>query len=548
MLRELRIKDFAIIDELAVSFERGLNVLTGETGAGKSIIVDALGLALGEKAYAEMVKTGKESAVVEAYFEGEKSPALDDLGIPQEEGIILRRVLFSSGKSRAYINDNMVNVQTLHSAGGNLVDIHGQHEHQSLLDPRNQLRILDNAAGLAPEKERFAALFEEVRAMRERLKALKDAQRERAQGQDLLSFQAREIEASGLSPGEEESLLEERKILSNLTRLREFMEQAYTLLYGGEGSASETLSKAKAALEDIAAIDHEASEPLSLLSSAMPLVEEAAMFVRAGRERYEMDPERLGRVEERIELIRKLKKKYGETIEEILGYGERAQEELDALSHFEESAAELEQALIEKERGLLEKAMALSEKRKKAAREAELSVGATLKSLAMPNAVFGIEIRETEPGPEGVDRAEFVFTANPGEALKPLSKTASGGELSRLMLAIKGAMKEREIPVLVFDEVDAGIGGRTAANVASRLREISRTHQVLCITHLPQIASAADAHFSVLKKEKKDGVKVILKKVDGAEREEEIARMLGGKLTGVSLKHAKELIQGSLNL
>ncbi|MDA8169475.1 MAG: DNA repair protein RecN [Nitrospiraceae bacterium] len=545
MLRELRIRNFAIIGELPVQFDRGLTVLTGETGAGKSIIVDALGVALGGRAYSEMIKTGSDSAVVEVFFECGPHPLLDRLGIEQDGGIIFRRIISSaSGKNRAYINNTLVSAQTLSEAGKDLVDIHGQHEHQGLLSPQNQLLILDQSAGIQLEKERFSAFFGEVKAIEERLEALKESLRERARTRDLLSFQAEEILAAELSPGEEEKLAAEKKMLCGMARLKELAESVYMLLYGSEGAVSEGLSKARAALGEMASIDMNAREPLQMLESASPLIEEAVRYVRSAREDYELDPERLNHVEERLELIGKLRKKYGASIEEILGFLENAQAELKKLDSIEEDSAALEKEFSQKKAKLLDAALALSKKREKAAAEAEKAVTSILKGLALENAEFRIELaRAEQPGPDGMDRTEFLFNANPGEGLKPLAKVASGGELSRLMLAIKSAMRGQDVPVLIFDEVDAGIGGKAAVNVAARLRELAKTHQVLCISHLPQIASAGDNHLLVEKTLAKNGTSVSIRRLAAGEREEEIARMLGGKITGASIKHARELIE-----
>jgi len=556
MLRELRIKDFAIIEDLSIEFEPGLNVLTGETGAGKSIIVDALGVALGERAYTEMIRTGAQAAVIEALFDFEKKAGslFHNMGIEGGEEIILRRVVSGSGKSRAYINGAMVTTQALLEAGRCLVDIHGQHEHQSLLAPRNQLFLLDEFAGTVPERERFAALFEEVSSIRSKLNALAQRRRERAQREDLLSFQAKEIDAANLREGEEEQLEEERKILSNLSKLKELIEHIHSLLYGDEDASLIRLKKARAALTEMSGIDSSAGEPLSLLDSSIPLIEEAAMLVRSGRDRYEMEPGRLDNVIERLELIKSLKRKYGESVDEIIRFRERAEEELKALSGLEETGAQLEAQLKEKEENLKKSGKELSAKREKEARAAEKKIMSVLAELALEKADFKMDLKEAEGhggmGPDGMDRAEFLFTANPGEALKPLSKVASGGELSRVMLAIKSTLTINgagEVPVLIFDEVDAGIGGAAAENVSRKLKELARSGpQVLCITHLPQIASAADAHYAVEKDLKKDRVSVRVKRLKAREREEEIARMLAGKLTGVSLKHARELLERPL--
>ncbi|MDA8326998.1 MAG: DNA repair protein RecN [Nitrospiraceae bacterium] len=561
MLRELRIKNFAIIREISVSFSEGLTVLTGETGAGKSIIVDALGVALGGRASQEMIRTGSDSALVEVFFEGDppdgahrKNPSLlDGLGIGDSGfgGIIFRRIISAvPGKSRAYLNDSMTGVQTLSELGRDLVDIHGQHEHQSLLSPHNQMSMLDEAAGLAEERMQVGALYARTKEAGEKLARIRSDRQNTAQKQDLIAFQCREIESAGLAAGEDAALEEQRNILSHQARLRELMESAYSLLYQSEGAALEGLQKARAALNEAAAIDPGAGQTLEFIGQAMPLLEEAAMLLRSNRDRYEPDPQRLSEIEERLELIKRLKKKYGGSIEEALSFLERARSELDRMTSDGENESALEKEFHDLDAKLLAAAASLSAKRKKFAPGAEKVVSLALKDLALEKSQFRIELSRAETGPEGSDKVEFLFSANPGEGLKPLNKVASGGELSRLMLAIKSALRSRGVPVLVFDEVDAGIGGKTAWNVAQKLKELARGHQVLCVTHQPQLAGAADAHFAIEKEflPSDGGTSVIIRELKGGPRTEEIARMLSGKLSDASLKHAKELIERGLSL
>ena len=550
MIRELRIKDFAIIKDLEVCFSGGLTVLTGETGAGKSIIVDALGIALGGRASSGLIRSGCESATVQVYFETEDSPRLlEDLGIGSDSGgMVLRRVIStSSGRNRAFLNDTMIGVQTLSELGGDLVDIHGQHEHQSLLSPQSQLKMLDEAAGLAAERKLVTSLFGQVARAREKLSGISSGSEEKNRRRELLSFQAEEIGSASLIQGEDLKLEEEKNILLHLVRLRELMESSYALIYGADGSAIEGLSNAKKSLEEAASIDPGAGQPLEFISQALPFLEEAAMFLRSKKDSYEPDPDRLTHVEDRLEVIKKLKKKYGGTIEEAIRRMERAQSELAGLLEEGENAGKIEKELKEAETKLACAAEALSSKRKQFALEAEKAITRNMKELALEKARFMIEFSRCETVPGGADRIEFLFNANPGEELRPLHKVASGGELSRLMLAIKSALRSKGVPVLVFDEVDAGIGGKTAWNVAKKLKELAASHQVLCITHEPQIAGAADIHFIIEKEAVPDGTKVIITEVKGSARQEEVARMLGGKLTDASLRHAKELIERGLS-
>ena len=551
MLKELKIKNLAIIDNLTVRFDKGLNILSGETGAGKSIIVDALGLALGDRAQSDLIKSGEKEATVQAYFEIEDHNSFPDIGIDISEGLVLRRTLSFSGKSRAYINDSMVTLQTLSEIGKSLVDIHSQHEHQSLLTPEKQRMLLDSYGKLDTEKEKVASFFSEVQTLKTEYNELKEKIKERAHRLDLLKFQINEINTSTLKLGEKETLEDEKKILANMNKLIEWTETAYLLLYDSEGSCTERLSKVTAQLREISSIDNSMEDTLKLLESAKPLIEDASINLREYRDRYDFEPGRLETVEDRLELIKRLEKKYGDGIEAILKYKDDAEEELKGLEFSDERLAALEEELISKEKSLLEAAKILSEKRKKTAKKIEELIENILKELAIGKAEFRIDIRQ-ETGDDGkykisshgIDRIEFLFSANPGEPLKPLSKIISGGELSRVMLALKTILADVDnVPVLIFDEVDAGIGGKTAESVGRKLDMISEKHQLLCITHLPQIASFGDFHLKIEKTNKNNKVHVEVKELYGKERLDEIARMLSGKITEISLKHAGELLE-----
>lgn len=545
MLRELRIKNFTIIDDLSIRFEEGLTVLTGETGAGKSIVVDALGLALGERAQTEMIKSGKDEATVEAFFEAPENQMLGQMGLDSDNGIVIRRNISSSGKSRAYINDTMVNLQSLSDIGKSLVDMHSQHEHQSLLSADNQMALLDLYGKLQNEKSEVKELFSSVQALQKELAALTTNIKERAARIDLLNFQINEINAAGLKLGEKESLEEERKILANLAKLNELTDSAYKLLYESEGSCVEKLSSVVSKLKEMSLIDSAINETFNLLDSAMPLVEDSALSLRGFKEKYDIDPKRLDSIEERLEDISKLGKKYGGSITAVLKYEEDAEKELATLGSSDEKVGITEKELKEKEAVLLRAAAELSSKRKKVAEEVSKAVVKILKELALEKAEFKAEVKSAPLSADGFDAIEFMFSANPGEPVKSLSKVASGGELSRVMLAIKSILADVDkIPVLIFDEIDAGIGGRTAESVGLKLKNLGKTHQVICITHLPQIASAANLHLMTEKLQKKDSVSVKIKELSKDERKTEIARMLSGKITEVSLKHAGELLAG----
>jgi len=548
MLRQLGIKDFAIIDSLTIRFEPGFNVLTGETGAGKSIIVDALGLTLGERAQTDMIRTGKNETSIEAFLDIPAHPFLEKLGIPGNDGIILRRTLSSSGKSKAYINDTMVNVQTLLDLGRSLVDIHGQHEHQSLLSPDNQRAVLDAFGKLTNARTEVGELFHEVQSLTRELSLLKTDTREKQQRLDLLKFQINEIDSASLEMGETEKLSEERTILANLAKLNELTDSAYLLLYGGDGSSSEKLSSALSMLREVSRIDHGISEILHLLESAMPLVEDATASLRHYRDNYDVDPKRLEHIEDRLDFIKRLGRKYGEGIEAILRYRDEGVHELRQITLSDERIKELENELKGREKRLHDLAEHLSGMRRETSKKIERAVKGVLKELAMEKAEFVIDMKPVPLSSAGMDNIEFLLSANRGEAPKALSRIASGGELSRIMLALKGILAEVDrIPVLIFDEVDAGIGGRTAESIAMRLKTLGRRHQVLCITHLPQIAAMADHHLKVDKVSRKEGVCVKVNELSWEERVEEIARMLSGKVTEISLTHARELLGSEHN-
>jgi len=543
MLKELRIRNLAIIDDLTVRFEEGLNILTGETGAGKSIIVDSLSLALGSRAQSDFIRSGEKEAVIQAYFEMEEMQELSDLGIDTSEGLIIRRTLSSTGKSRSYINDIMVNLQSLAGVGRSLVDIHGQHEHQSLLSVDKHRDFLDAFGKLQEDRGRVQSLYKEVEILKKEETDLRQKIKERAQRIDLLKFQIHEIDASALKPGEKDDLTGKRQILSNVSKLLELAETAYSMLYSSEGACIEKLSSILTKVREMESIDHSVSDVLNILASALPLLEDASVALRGYRDRYDIEPDELSAIEDRLELIKRLEKKYGEGIEEIIGYRAGAEQELSGLELIEERLETLEEDLKKKEDMLHVTSLSLSEERKKAARTMEQLVKDEMHGLAFSNAEFLIDIREGPVSPYGIDRVEFLFSANQGEIPKPLVKIASGGELSRVMLALKSILADFDrIPVLIFDEVDAGIGGKTAERVGRKLRAISRKHQVICATHLPQIASRGDFHLKIEKTQRTGRVCVEVKELSETERLQEIARMLSGKITEVSLQHARELI------
>jgi len=565
MLLELRIKNFTIIDDLSINFQTGLNVLTGETGAGKSIIVDAIGLVLGDKASADMIKTGSKETSIEAYFDYKKHPLLNELNIDSDDGIIIRRNISAHGKGRAYINDTSVSLQTLAGIGECLIDIHGQHEHQGLLKKDNHLFFLDSFGGLTEKVASLHSLHSEAATLRNRMSELKERIRERGQRIEFLRFQINEIDSANLKAGEKEAIEDEMKILLNLSKLKESSETAYSLLYNSEGSCLEQMSNAASRIKDMLNFDPDAKELLDIVNSTLPQIEDAALLLRKFKDKYDIDPQRLTELDERLDLIKRLQRKYGEGIDEMLRYMDKAEEELKSLQYADEQQEAFELELNAKDKELKAMAEGLSEKRQATAKKMEKMVIAELHELGFQKAVFKIDMKRKEiVSASGIDDVEFLFSANPGETAKPLIKVASGGELSRIMLALKcieiqntedrGQKTDKKesltsgfcvsVPdkTLIFDEVDAGIGGITAQHVGKRLKAISNNYQALCITHLPQIAAMADNHLKVEKVMGKNEVKVSIEPLTGNKRQEELARMLSGTVTEVSLRHAEELL------
>lgn len=559
MLREIHIKNFSIIDNVHIEFGEGFNVLTGETGAGKSIIIDALSLALGERATGDFIRSGEKEAVVEAFFDVAPNVLdtptrtfLDDNGIDAEDGLILKRIVTDKGRSRAYINGSMVNVQNLSDVSRAIIDVHGQYEHQSLLSPEKQLDLLDVYGALIKERKAVEGLYDDLLELKRRISGLEQKEKDREHRIDMLDFQVKEIDAADLSPGEEDGLAEEEKILGSAARLAELANRTYDSLYSSDDSCIIAVSEVLSDLKEIADIDSRADDAVKALEEAIPLLEEAGYFLRDYKAGLDFEPGRLDQVQERLELIKKLARKYGESVQEILGFREKAVEELEGLCNSEEALGSLKEELKKAMAAYTKKAGALSKKRAKVAKKIEAEVVGQLRELSMPDTRFSVRMVLEDgddttdglrAGRSGIDIVDFLISPNVGEDLRPLSRTASGGELSRIMLALKVILaKGDKMPVLVFDEIDTGIGGKTAGTVGQKLKGLSSYHQVLCITHLPQIASYADEHVKIEKRTVKERTQVQINKINRDERTEEIARMLGGKITKTSLKHAEEML------
>jgi len=556
MLLELRIKNFAIIDELNLSFSKGFNILTGETGAGKSIILNGVHLLLGDKASEEWIRSSEEEASVEALFDisanpevkdriEEKAPHLQSLG--EEDSLIIRRVISRSGRGKVFVNGNLATLGMLSDFGEGLLSIYGQHEHQSLQRVETHLDILDEFGGLLGVREEFQKQYQDFISLSEEIEKIRNEKERRAKERELMAFQSKEIGVSGIQIGEEESLKEERTILTHAKKLMDFAHASEETLYSEEGSTIEKIQKILNQGREMTAIDPTLEQPLKALESTLIQLEEIALALRDYSKRVEINPIRLEEIENRLEEIDRLKRKYGSTIKEVLSFKHKIDEALKSFTSDEERLSQLEGRLEPLQQTVVRLGKKLSEKRKKVALELKTSVERELNSLGMKKTIFEIQMDPSPLSLKGADRVEFLISPNVGEEVKPLAKIASGGELSRIMLAMKRILaKIGGRQVLIFDEIDSGIGGAMAEVVGKKLRELSRHHQVICVTHLPQIACFADQHHSV-RKEVKSGRTIT--QVDRLNQEsivEEIARMLGGvKVTEKTRAHAKEMIENA---
>jgi DNA repair protein RecN (Recombination protein N) len=556
MLLELRIKNFAIIDELNLFFSKGFNILTGETGAGKSIILNAVHLLLGDKATEEWIRSSEEEASVDALFDisgnleikeriKEKAPHLQGAG--EEDSLLIRRVISRSSRGKVLINGNLATLGVLSEMGEGLLSIYGQHEHQSLQRVETHIDILDDFGGLLGLREEFQKQYQEFVSLSEEVGRIRAEKERRAKERELMAFQSKEIEAFRIQIGEEESLKEERTILTHAKKLMDFAHVSEETLYSEEGSAIERIQKILNQGREMAAIDPSLSQPLKALESTLIQLEEIALALRDYSRRVEINPTRLDEIENRLEEIDRLKRKYGSTVEEVLSFKHRIDEELKSFTSDEEKLSQFKGRLEPLRQTVIDLGKKLSGERKKVALELKKSVEKELNSLGMKKTIFEIHIDPLPLSLKGVDRVEFLISPNVGEEVKPLAKIASGGELSRIMLAMKRILaKVGGRQVLIFDEVDSGIGGAMAEVVGKKLRELSRHHQVICVTHLPQIACFADQHHSVRKEVKAGRTITLVDRLDKESSVDEIARMLGGvKVTEKTRAHAKEMIENA---
>ena len=550
MLSLLHIENIAVIEQAEISFDRGFNVLTGETGAGKSIVIDAISAILGERTYRDVIRTGTDRAFVSAVFtDVPELPWFAENRVPYApEELLIQREIYGDGKNVCRVNGRPVTVALLKKLGASLINIHGQHDSQQLFDETKHLGYLDLFARNQAELAAYQAAYGRVEALRREKERLTMDEGEKLRRVEALQFQLEEIQRAELQPGEDEALEQSRKRLQNAEKLSEHLSLAVAALSGGEeeSGAVDLLGEAEHAISRITRFDDALQPFCERLSALQYEAQDLAGELRDRLEQLAYSGEELEQIESRLDVLHRLKRKYGGSVEDILQYAQRAQQELDEITFSEERLAQLEADLSEATAQAEAAGLTLRKTRKKAAAAMEQRLSQELAALDMPRAQFVCELEEIPLSPSGMDQLRFLMTANVGEALKPLSKVASGGELARIMLAIKNVLAEQDqVGTLIFDEVDAGVSGRAAQKVAEKLRSVSRSKQVLCVTHLPQIAAAADVHLLIAKTERQGRTYTQVTQLDRAGRTREIARIIGGaEITETTLRSAEEMLSG----
>src|SRR3989338_1965190 len=562
MLLELKIRNYLLIDSLEIQFSSNLNALTGETGAGKTILIDALGLLLGERSAGSCVRKGAKNCEILGTFDLKNKclakDFLDSLSLNPEDDspLILRREIDLEGKSKSFVNDRQVSLNTLSSLGNFLVDLHGQHEHQLLLKLNEQRELLDRYSGNGSLIKEIENLYLQWKTLLEKKESLMLSEQERAQRLDLFQYQLREIDTSKLVPGEEEEIEKKLPQLKNADKLRQFSDELYSHLYESEGSVLERLKICQGLMHNLESLQGELKDSPFLLEESFLKLNEVANFMQSFRENLNADPEKLDALISRQDLISKCKKKYGSSIEEILTVAEKIRLEVKSLEFYDQTLDGVKQEIQTIYDEVIKKSKKLTALRKKAGEKLSLLAMRELKDLGFSKAQFSVQLTpnlnsegQEMPATHGLEKIEFLFSANPGEAIKPLRQVASGGELSRIMLALKKVLSECDlVPTLIFDEIDTGIGGSMGHVLGEKLQSLAKAHQILLITHLPQIAAFADRHLLVRKNVRGETTKVVLELLDDKNRVKEVARMLGGILedgvepTAISLKHASELL------
>ncbi len=554
MLSELYIKNLAVIEKTNIYFEPGLNVFTGETGAGKSIVIDAINAILGQRTSKDIVRTGEDKAVINAVFTelgADVLKTLDDYGYEAEDGtLMIQREISADGKSSARICGSPVTASVLREIGSHLINIHGQHDNQVLLQPEKHLDILDAFGSVEAEKEAYYASYRKLVQLKKEISQIDTDESEKERKADLLRYQIQEIQSAALQPGEEETLENDKKALLNYSNILENLQNAYAVLFGNDDmiGAADGVSEASDALSEAAEYDDNIGELSEKLTDLSYQLSDVAQEVSSLLQNMEYDPRQLDEIEERLDLLFKLKRKYGDSVEKIQAYLATAQEELEGIELSDERLTELkaqEQQELMLARELAEQ---LSVRRREAAERLVTQITSELQFLDMPNVKLTVDFKKTPLRANGKDEVEFFISTNPGEPPKPISKIASGGELSRIMLAIKNALADKDnVPTLIFDEVDTGISGRAAQKVGLKLKSVAKNRQVVCVTHLAQIAALGDNHFLIRKDFTKDKTYTNVHKLDFEGRKQEIARIIGtDQITDLTLKNAEEmLLQGN---
>ena len=554
MIKSLRIKNLATIEDIELEIEEGFTILTGETGAGKSILIDGIRLALGEKGSPDMIRTGKKETSVEAIFPFHQTrDDLKRLFPGSENELLVQRKISVQGAGKGYMNGILVPIKKLKEIIGELVDIYGQNDHVFLLNLKYQLNYLDEYASASSTKKEVSLRAKELKKLIREKKNLEAKEREREQRLDFLDFQIKEIEKAKLRTGEEAELHKERKILKNAEKIDSLIEKALNISYTQENSISALLAQLQNMVSDLSDFDNTFKETGDAINQFSITIGEFSDFLIKFKERQSAAPEKLEDLEDRLSQIEKLKRKYGSSIDEILSYLEKAKKEYQNLSTSQEKLAELDTEIETKFKGYKTYAAKLSSLRIKSAGKLEKQVEKEISILGMMKARFKVKIDIFPLSPDtmetvkenGTEDIEFLISPNPGEELRPLRKIASGGELSRIMLALKTLGKEtKKFKTLIFDEIDSGIGGKTAEFVAQKLKKLSTRHQIICITHLPQIASFASYHYKIDKKVNRERTYTTVKKLSFEERVREIARLLAGsRITETTLKNAREMLE-----
>ncbi|MFH1147278.1 MAG: DNA repair protein RecN [Pseudomonadota bacterium] len=555
MLAEISIHNFAVISEAKVQFGKGLNILSGETGAGKSVIIQALQLVMGAKGGPHLIRTGREESIVDAYFEyGENtklSARLLEMGVDPDEALCIRRIIPRTGRGRVFINGTPVPLTMVSQIAGDLISVAGQHEYQVLLRPQNHLLLLDAYGGISHEREVFKKSYLELQALRDEYSQRQSEQKAFSARKELLSFQIEELLKADLQVGEEERLLEEKSLLNSAEKLHEWAGSSYDMLYAAPGSITERLSQTRSLCRLLAQIDNSLSSSVDSLDAAFFQIEDVAIRLRDYADKVHSDPRRLDAVEERLESLSRLKKKYGRDIPALCGLREELERQLRKTDSLADELSGMEASMADLEREVLCRAQDLSGKRTIAAKDLARSITAALEGLHMRGTRFAVDFKaqtgdcRAALSEYGMDCVEFLISPNAGEELKPLAQIASGGELSRITLVLKSFLSERDkIETMIFDEIDTGIGGATAEVVGQKLRDLAEGCQVICITHLPQIACLASRHFRVAKKSYVGHSEIQVRELTEEERVEEVARMLGGvDISEKTRAAAREMIE-----